>query len=124
MKYDPLRPVDPEAWEALDEDEKVIYVKEYHRRRHIDLPNQQVHALFHVIVENQVAMGDSFPAKATLERLMSEGLHRHEAIHALGTVLSYEVFDVLKEQRPSNPADYERKLKKLTARSWRRMGGS
>ena len=40
------------------------------------------------IVENQVALGDAFAARAVLLRLMAEGLDRHEAIHAIGSVLS------------------------------------
>jgi hypothetical protein len=40
-----------------------------------------------VIVENQVALGDTFAARAVLLRLMAEGLDRHEAIYAIGSVL-------------------------------------
>jgi hypothetical protein len=50
--------------------------------------NDRIGATVHVIVENQVALGDAFPAKAVLIRLMNEGLDRHEAIHAIGSVLS------------------------------------
>ena len=121
MKYDPLQPVDAEAWGALDEQAKIACVKDYHRRHHIRLPNQQVHALIHVIVENQIAIGDSFPARATQERLIREGLDRHEAVHALGTVLAGEMFHVMKEKRPSNPLDYEEKLNELTASAWKKM---
>ena len=33
----------------------------------------------HVVVENQVALGEATPVPATLDRLMDEGLDRHDA---------------------------------------------
>lgn len=123
MKYDPLSAVDPETWLALDEYERTNLVEEYHRRKRIRLPNVTVHALFHVIVENQVAMGDAYPYRATLERLMNEGLDRHEAVHALSSVLAGEFYHVLKREKVGHDlrTDYEEGLKKLTAESWRNM---
>jgi hypothetical protein len=47
----------------------------------------RAHAANHVIVENQLAMGDATVVPATLARLMQEGLDRHDAIHAIGSVL-------------------------------------
>ena len=51
-----------------------------HRRQGIRLPDKTVHALIHVIVENQVALGDKYPVKSVLSRLIAEGLNRHEAV--------------------------------------------
>jgi hypothetical protein len=51
-------------------------------------------------VENQVALGDTFAARAVLLRLMAEGLDRHEAIHAIGSVLSVELFAALRGEEP------------------------
>jgi hypothetical protein len=74
----------------------------------------------HVVVENQLALGDSFPAKSVLARLMSEGLDRHDAIHAIGSVLAGQIFDALKHKDPTRDlnAEYQQKLKALTAQSW------
>jgi hypothetical protein len=123
MKYDPLSDVDPKAWMALDEFERIDAVVEYHRRKRVHLPNVRAHALFHVIVENQVALGDEYPYKSTLERLMNEGLNRHEAIHAISTVLSGEVYHALRREKVGHDlkTEYEEGLKKLTAESWRKM---
>jgi len=98
-------------------------VRRYHRRQRIRLPNETIHAAVHVIVENQVALGDEFPAKAVLLRLMKEGLDRHEAIHAIGSVLSEEFFVVMSGQEAGGDlnADYIEKLKSLTADSWRKQ---
>ena len=123
MKYDPDHDIDVEAWLALDEDERIALVSDYHRRRRIRLPNRNVHATIHVIVENQLALGDKFPASSVLRRLMSEGLDRHEAVHALGSVLAGQIFNALKGNSVGTDpnAEYVEKLNGLTAQSWRKQ---
>ena len=73
-----------------------------------------------MIVENQVALGDAFPAKAVLIRLMNEGLDRHEAIRAIGSVLSEKLFAVMsgEDVKGDINADYVEELKFLSAESW------
>ena len=76
-----------------------------------------------MIVENQVALGDAFPAKAVLIRLMNEGLDRHEAIHAIGSVLSRKLLAIMNEEGVESDinADYVERLKSLSAESWRKQ---
>jgi hypothetical protein len=123
LKYDPHSPVDPEAWLALDESERIHAVTEYHRRRRIRLPNRTLHAAIHVIVESQVALGDKHPASSVLARLMREGLDRHEAIHAIGSALAGQLFNVLKQRNSETDihAEYLERLNRLTAESWRKQ---
>jgi HD superfamily phosphodiesterase len=123
LQHDPGRPVDAEEWLALDEDERIEAVRHYHRRKKIRLPNERLHAVTHVIVENQVALGRAFPAESVLLRLIGEGLDRHEAIHAMGSVLSERLFSALTqgEDMGDLEADYEEDIKRLTAQSWRRQ---
>ena len=78
-RYDPLRTPDPAQWLELDESERTRLVQQYHRRARIRLPNATLHAVFHVVVENQVAEGTETPVLETLARLMSAGLDRHQA---------------------------------------------
>jgi len=80
--YDPLEAPDPEEWMALDEQERIDLVRDYHRRAGIRLPNEKLHATLHAIVEAQIALGDETPAGRIAQRLISEGLDRHDAIHA------------------------------------------
>jgi hypothetical protein len=122
-RYDPYEHIDSDAWLELDESERTLLVVRYHRRQRIRLPNETVHALMHVIVENQVALGDTFPAKGVLFRLMREGLDRHEAVHAIGSVLSETFFTAMSEEKVSGDlnADYVEKLKTLSAESWRKL---
>ncbi len=117
--YDPLRGPDPVEWRSMDEDERMLLVLEHHREAGVELPNEQVHAVVHVVVENQVALGDEMSAQATLERLMREGLDRHEAIHAVGSVLMDFVQELLGDDAaPEANERYNEELRKLSAAEW------
>ena len=124
QRYDPLEAPDPEEWLALDEQERVDLVWDYHRRARIRLPNAKVHAVLHAIVEAQIALADETPARRTAQRLMDEGLDRHEAIHAIGLVLAEFMHDLLKEplSGTSPNVPYFAALERLTAEDWRRSG--
>ena len=122
MKYDPQRAPDPKTWLALDEEERIVLVLQYHRRARVRLPNARLHATIHVVVENQVALGDEIPVRRTLERLRAEGLDRHDAVHAAGSVLAKRIYDLLKEGLPAGDPNepYWAELESLTAEGWRR----
>ena len=100
-------------------------VMDYHGRAKLRLENLELHAMTHVVVENQVALGEATPVPATLNRLMHEGLDRHEAIHAIGSILMSIVFDVSQEPDVGGDinARYSRELAKLTAAGWRSQVG-
>lgn len=120
--YDAESPPDPETWLASDEDERLLLVLAYHRDLEDDHPpaeSVQMHAAIHVIVENHLALGQEVPTK-TLERLRGEGLSRHEAIHAIGTVVAEHIFSILRgeEAVPDPNPVYEESLKRLTRQSW------
>jgi len=121
MRYDPDRQPDPEAWLALDESERIDIVIAYHRRTRVRLENAKVHAVAHVIVENQIALGEPPLASATLTRLMDEGLDRHDAVHAISNIVFRLMFDLLRESggKADFNAQYRRELAALTAASWR-----
>jgi hypothetical protein len=97
---------------------------DFHQRARVRLPNAKVHAVAHVIVENQIAEGNALPVARTLQRLMAEGLDRHDAIHAIGMVLIGHMNDLMKagsvEGDPNAP--YFAELERLTAEQWRRSG--
>lgn len=123
MKYDPDHDVDPKAWLALDESLRISAAETYHRNAKIKLPNVKVHAIMHAVVENQLALGQPDMVRYVFARLRSEGLTRHDAIHAIGSVVAGQMFSLLKEgQTPDNtPQAYAEKLGRLTAESWRQM---
>jgi hypothetical protein len=124
LEYDPLVAPDPEAWLALEEQERIDMVMDFHRRARIKLPKARVHATIHAVVENQIAEGDALPVRRTLERLMREGLDRHDAVHAIGGVLIGHMNDLMAaggvEGDPN--VKYYAELERLTAAGWRRSG--
>ena len=101
--------------------DKIHLVIEYHKRAGIALPNEYVHAVIHEVIENQIAMGDELPVKEAVKRLMGEGLDRHEAIHAVGSVLIDHIWELLRGEGPKtpdpNPA-YLKQVRALTAQKW------
>jgi len=126
--YDPFSAPDPEEWNALDEHERLRLLEDYHRRTCVPLPNAKVHAIIHVVVENQIGLGDETPVARTLQRLMSEGLDRHDALHAIGFVLVGHMHDLVRQtetesEQAGDPNEaYFAELERLTAESWRRSG--
>ena len=111
----------PMEWLALDEDERITLVSAYHERNNIPLPDAQLHAVIHVVVENQLAMGEATVIE-TLKRLQKEGLGRHDAIHAIGSVLAEDLYTLMQDQTGPADATYQRylaRLRTLTAASWR-----
>jgi hypothetical protein len=121
LQYDPERPVDAEDWLALDEQERIEAVRQYHRRSKIRLPNENLHAITHAAVESQIASGE-YPVRGVLNRLMKEGLDRHDAIHAIGSVLAEYMFAVVAQvDFDFATEDYVREIQQLTARSWRKQ---
>ena len=125
MKYDPATAPDPSRWLLLAEPQRLDLVAAYHRRARVNLPNAQLHAAIHAIVENQLAEGYDL-ARDALNRLRAQGLDRHEAIHAIGSVLIAHMGKLLREgaQTTEPNAPYFHALKTLTASSWREEFGA
>ena len=117
-RYDPSQTPDPEEWLALDEQERMLLVEQYHRRARIKLPNTTVHATIHAAVENQLAANDE-PVVRALTRLMTQGLSRHDAIHAIGSVVATQIYNALKSKGPKDlRSDYYAEIESLTADKW------
>jgi hypothetical protein len=63
---------------------------------------------------------DAMPARRTAQRLMDEGLDRHEAIHAIGSLFAKFILTNAPESGAEPNAPYFAALERLTARDWRR----
>ena len=117
MRYDPAVGPDPTKWLELDDGERVVVVRQYHKRAKERADNPELHAVIHATVETQLAEGD--PAvKAAFDRLSQQGLDRHHVVHAIGSVLADEIYGVMKSQRAHDPLEYARKLNELSAEVW------
>lgn len=112
----------PKNWLKLDEDKRLELVLEYHAKLSTPHPKTRaprVHAAVHVIVETQLATGDPPSARAALERLLSGGLDRHEAVHAIASVAVAWMEKALKSKEPLDAAGYGLELDRLTVETWR-----
>jgi hypothetical protein len=95
--YDPMAPPPAAEWLALDEPERRRRVEVYHRAAGIEIPNPGAHALIHAVIETQLAQGLA-PVRQVLERLLAGGLDRHEALHAIGSVLARRLHAMTQEK--------------------------
>jgi len=122
--YDANRVLGAEQWLQLDERDQLSRVADYHQRAlppNQHPPNPQRHAGMHVIVENQLASGDPPETRAALERLFAEGMSRHDALHAIGWVLTEHMSKAMKAQTPLDMQAYTRDLAQLTLKRWLAM---
>ena len=120
--YDPERAPSVAEWLGLEEEQRLESVMAYHPNNGIDLPSTRLHAAIHVVVESQLALGEPVVGQA-IARLRREGLRRHEAIHAVGSVVAEQLHDILRDD--SLPAGteahtpYLERVRALTAAGWR-----
>jgi hypothetical protein len=117
--YNPHEIPSPEEWLELDEDECMALVENYHKLRETDLPNVTLHAVIHTVVENQLAMGLE-EVQGAMDRLIGDGLDRHDALHAIGSVLSEHLWEQSQGKTTGDEREqkYNQDLGKLTAEKW------
>lgn len=70
-------------------------------------------------MENQIALGDELPAAATVRRLVRDGLSRHEAIHAVGSVLMNHLGQAAGNGAEIDQEAYNAEVRALTEERWR-----
>jgi hypothetical protein len=122
MQYDPLVAPDPGAWLAEPEAARLAAVLDHHQSTGARVGNLNLHAAIHTAVETQLAERYA-GSVTTLARLQGEGLDRHEAIHAIGTVVAKHVFRALQGDAFDDKA-YGSALDTLDAETWRQSGKS
>ena len=64
-------------------------------------------------------MGDELPVRSALERLLGEGLDRHDAIHAIASVLVSDMRRMMRQAKDFSLEKYCKQLNKLNAKAWR-----
>ncbi len=107
-------------WLALEELTRIQLAEEHHRRARTKLPNLKAHAVFHAIVENQMAENLE-PVVRAMTRLTAEGLNRHEAVHAIASVVAEHIHDLFnaKVDADNSQAIYYAAVERLSAKRWR-----
>lgn len=118
--YDPNKPPSAQVWLALGENERIRLAQSFHVSARIKAPNLKAHAVIHVVVENQIAMGFG-PSCRAVERLQSEGLSRHDAVHAIGSIVAAHAYELMNAKQV-DPGASQRLLNDaidgLTAQGW------
>ena len=119
-RYDPESAPAPAEWLSLEEGERIALVERHHHEVEDGFPRSREHAVFHVIVENQLAIDGQVEVRAALDRLTAGGLSRHDAIHAIASVLAGYLHALAKSDTARfEQAVYDQGLRQLTARKWR-----
>ncbi len=80
--------------------------------------SEQARAAIIGAVETQLTDGDPPEAAETLERLLSEGHSRDEAVRLVGCALADEMFQIMKHEREYDHARYVALLRKLPDAPW------
>jgi Domain of unknown function (DUF1841) len=122
--YDPNHAPDVAAWLDLDEKEQMERVAKYHElaaKSGDQPPNVQRHVGMHVLVEQQIAHDVPASARRAMARLRRDGMTRHDAVHALGFVLTEHMRKAMESQTPVDEAAYGRELEQLTVARWLKM---
>jgi hypothetical protein len=120
--YNPAKSIDSVEWLDLGEAERIDLVQMFHEELEDEMPDDalSIHATVHVVVENQIAMGVELVPE-TIAKLTRQGLDRHEAIHAIGAIITEDIFDIVNGNiQEFSAKKYRRKLEKITAKRWRK----
>ena len=117
MRYDPRIAPDATEWLDLDEGERISAIEEHHRRARLRSGNAAVHAGIDAAVETQLAEGLPVTVE-TMNRLLSEGMGRPDAIHLIAAAISHEMFAMLTQQRLFDIDLYGKRLRGLSAETW------
>jgi hypothetical protein len=119
QRYDAMRAPEPAEWLELDEQERIILIERFHGKEREQCDSPKIHAT----IETQLALNEPVTAKEALTRLMREGLNRHEAIHAIGSILAQQIHETLTATggKSVTSVDYATALATLSAASWRAL---
>jgi len=70
------------------------------------------------IIENQIRDNNPREVRQTLERLLSEGQPKEEAMKLIGCAVAVEIFEIMKQKKPFNESRYVENLSKLPEMPW------
>lgn len=121
--YTADNPPSPSEWLQLPEQERMRAVSTFHMVHRLKSGPLRAHAAVHVIVENQIAMGFG-PTVRAMARLQGQGLNRHDALHAIGSVVAAHMFEGRRNPAKADSHAMQSALnaaiESLDAASWRK----
>jgi len=121
ISYDPTLGPQPSRWLEIDQVEAILAVEQYHLQKRLRRRSHglRAHSVLHAAVENQLAEDDPPAAGKALLRLIAQGLDRHDAVHAIGSVLGEYLGRAVQEDA-FDQRGYGVALGKLSAELWLR----
>lgn len=72
-----------------------------------------LHMVMHQIVANQLLADDPPETWQTVQRLANLGYDWHDIMHMIARVISDDVYRAINQHRPTDLADYTRRLQRL-----------
>lgn len=112
--YNPAKNPSRQEWLALDDDQRVDLVTHFHTKIGDIGEHQSSHALIHTVLETQIA--ENTPGvRDAIGRLRKQGLNRHDAIHALGTVLAEHMHNLAHSNYSDDEEPTQIYLEKISA---------
>lgn len=75
--------------------------------------NLVLHLVFHTVIENQLAEDNPPAVRQVMQALIQKGLKEHDAAHALASVIAWEIYQMMRDNRPYDEQRYVRELRKL-----------
>ena len=116
----------PTDWLKLPEQERIRFVSTFHMVHRLKSGNAKAHAAIHVIIENQIAMGFG-PTVRAMARLQTQGLSRHDSLHAVGSVVSGYMFAAMRKPEETDSqtiqSEINAAIERIDAESWRKEYG-
>jgi len=118
--------IDLALLDPADEDDRRLLIEAEHPefrraiedgRREVHLGGEAVNPVLHItmheIVANQLWKGEPPEVWDTAQRLLADGYERHEVLHMLASVVAGKVFEVMRDDRPPDPARLHERLAAL-----------
>jgi len=75
--------------------------------------NPRLRAAFLEVVDNQLKANDPPETRQTLDRLITQGIAQEDAKIYISQAVCFEVFNLLKHNKPSDQTRYIRNLQRL-----------
>jgi hypothetical protein len=80
-----------------------------------------LHVSIHLIAETQLDQNDPLEAVDFFTAMRRQKYSRHEAVHLIGQILGYFIFDVLENQQPFDLETYRKLLAKYKSREPKKL---
>ena len=81
--------------------------------------SESAQAAIFQMIENQIRANSPREVRQTLERLLSEGKTKEEAMKLIDCIVAVEIFEITKHKKPFNESRYVENLSKLPEMPWK-----